>query len=222
MAFVCALSVIISLVLLVLSIYPGVLPDLLFLGLLSSPFWFPGLCLLGVFFINLSHDTPSLHRPPFLQRRSAKLSLTVLVLNSVLLWTDIPCRLGFLLSQPEFSALAESVPVPLSERGILEYRAGLFKVDRCDTDPRGGLYFRTHRGSDGLRPREISYGFARRPNPSGSPFGNVNYRRSHLIGDWYCFAASNEFQEVEGDRTSKSPLKRATAHVRRQTRWPGH
>ncbi len=205
MAFICALSVIMSLVLVVLSIYPGMLSELLFVGLLSSPFWLPGFCLLGVFLINLSHETPTLNRPHDVRSRWMKLCFAILLLNSVLLGTDIPCRLAFILSQQTFTALAQTAPLPLSERGILKRRVGLFVVDRCDADPRGGLYFRTHRGSDGLRTHEMSYGFVHRPNPAGSPFGDARYRRSHLIGDWYCFAASNECRGFEGDRTSKAP-----------------
>ncbi len=38
----------------------------------------------------------------------------------------------------------------------------------------------------------MSYGFVYRPNPEGTPFGNAGYRYSYVVGDWYCFSASND------------------------------
>jgi hypothetical protein len=39
----------------------------------------------------------------------------------------------------------------------------------------------------------MSYGFAFRPNGRGTPFGNAHYRQCRLFGDWYVFAASNDW-----------------------------
>ena len=66
----------------------------------------------------------------------------------------------------------------------LDRRLGIYHVDRLAADPRGGVYFRTHTGADGIGPDTMSYGFAFRPNPVGTPFGRAGYGYSHLFGDW--------------------------------------
>ena len=44
----------------------------------------------------------------------------------------------------------------------------------------------------GIGPDRIRYGFAYRPNPEGTPFGRARYGLSNMVGDWYCFSASND------------------------------
>jgi hypothetical protein len=51
-----------SLVLIGLSVYPGVLFDLLFLGVLLSPLWLPGLIIGGVIFLIV--QSRSAKKPP--------------------------------------------------------------------------------------------------------------------------------------------------------------
>ena len=75
----------------------------------------------------------------------------------------------------------------------LDRRLGVYRVDQYAADPRGGVYFRTHAGADGLGPDAMSYGFAFRPNREGSPFGNAGYRLFRMTGDWYGFSASNDW-----------------------------
>jgi hypothetical protein len=84
---------------------------------------------------------------------------------------------------------------PISRYGgkPLGHRLGFYSVDRYAADPRGGAYFRTHAGPDGIGPDTMSYGFAHRPNPEGSPFGRAGYHLSHVVGDWYVFSASNDY-----------------------------
>jgi hypothetical protein len=74
----------------------------------------------------------------------------------------------------------------------LGQRLGVYSVDRYAADPRGGIYFRTHAGPDGIGPDTMSYGFAFWPNREGTPFGKAGYGLSHMVGDWYCFSASND------------------------------
>ncbi len=70
---------------------------------------------------------------------------------------------------------------------------GVYYVDRYAADPRGGVYFRTHAGPDGIGPDTMSYGFAYKPNPKGTPFGRAGYHLSHVTGNWYVFSASNDY-----------------------------
>ncbi len=53
------------------------------------------------------------------------------------------------------------------------------------------MCLRTYAGPDGIGPDTMSYGFAFRPNREGTPFGKAGYHLSPMIGDWYCFSASN-------------------------------
>jgi hypothetical protein len=46
---------------------------------------------------------------------------------------------------------------------------------------------------DGIGPDTMSYGFAFKPNPEGTPFGRSGYSYSHVVGDWYVFSASNDY-----------------------------
>lgn len=32
-----------------------------------------------------------------------------------------------------------------------------------------------------------------RPNREGTPFGKAGYGLPHMVGDWYCFSASNDY-----------------------------
>ena len=75
----------------------------------------------------------------------------------------------------------------------LSARLGIYSVDSCQIDPRGGVYFRTFQGADGIGPDTMSHGFVFKPNAAGTPFGRAGYRYSRLIGHWYTFAASNDY-----------------------------
>jgi len=70
---------------------------------------------------------------------------------------------------------------------------GIYHVDEWASDQRGGVYFRTGTGPDGIGPDTMSYGFVYRPNREGSPFGASHYMVRRLGGDWYWFRASNDW-----------------------------
>jgi hypothetical protein len=87
----------------------------------------------------------------------------------------------------------DAAPVDAVRGKELERQIGPYWVDRYGTDRRGGVYFRTHTGPDGIGPDQMSYGFAFQPNDQGTPFGNAGYQFRHLFGDWYVFAASDDW-----------------------------
>ena len=66
-------------------------------------------------------------------------------------------------------------------------------VDEYTADPRGGVYFRVHRGHDGIGPDVMSYGFVYKPNRIGTPFGAAGYHLFRLGNDWYWFRASDDW-----------------------------
>ena len=70
---------------------------------------------------------------------------------------------------------------------------GPYTVDNYCKDSRGGVYFRTATGRDGIGPDTNSYGFAFRPNSKGSPYGNAYYSTQQIYGDWFVFSASNDW-----------------------------
>ena len=125
-------------------------------------------------------------------RRWSIFSTAIVVLSLVLIMSGIPRKVAFVLSRPAFQHYAATAPVSESDREALGRLFGVYYLDRYDADLRGGVYFRTHAGADGIGPSTMSYGFAYRPSPQGTPFGNAGYRYSHVIGDWYCFSVSND------------------------------
>ncbi len=84
--------------------------------------------------------------------------------------------------------------VPESDHGVVaNLQLGIYQVDEWAVDPRGGVFFRVNTGGDGLGPDTMSYGFAKHPNSTGTPFGMAKYRTFPLVGDWYWFRASNDY-----------------------------
>ena len=129
--------------------------------------------------------------PPSLWWRRRAIPVLLLIFAVVLLATGTPRRLAFRLSRSAFEREVAGAPASFGPRP-LDRRLGAYWVDRYAADPRGGVFFRTYKGMDGLGPDAMSHGFAYRPNGEGSPFGRARYSLSHLHGDWYVFAASDD------------------------------
>jgi hypothetical protein len=180
--------------LLTLDIWPGLVADVLFdfpFLLLSLPVfgsWF--LLLVGLGLRDLKVGSQSENR-----RRWGIWSAAVMFVTLALLWLNVPQRIAFAFWSLELEPLIGQVPTgthfDANQQEII--RVGPYRVDAYATDERGGVYFRTHTGPDGLGPDRMSYGFAFRPNREGSPFGNDDYHHRYLFGDWYAFAASNDW-----------------------------
>ena len=108
----------------------------------------------------------------------------------------MPARLGLALSLGSFEELLRADERDRGWRRSpdeVAARAGLYRVVAREQDPRGGTYFCTYEGWDGLGPDVMSYGFAHQPNPEGSPFGAEHYHTVRLLGDWHLFLASNDW-----------------------------
>jgi hypothetical protein len=191
-----------------LSMYPGVLPDMLFFGVLLWPLWLPAIGIVGVFVLlararaarmkpvapdpDLFAEDPGVGKTPVARRRWIVLSPAIIALSLVLVSNGIPKRVAFGLSRAAFERHIATAPVSEYEGVPLERWLGVYYVDRYAADPRGGVYFRTHAGVDGIGPDTKSDGFAYRPNSFGSPFGDAGYGASRLVGDWYVFSASDD------------------------------
>jgi hypothetical protein len=179
--FLALASVVLSGVLLALSAFPGVLEQI------PSPIALAagGGVALGAAALAVRHLVRS--GPPR-RRASAVVILACAILTPTLLLTNVPRRALFGQYRGDFEKLLTQAPPP-GNRAVVGLNADLqlYWVDQWGTDARGGTYFRTMTGSG---PGGASFGFAHRPNPDGSPFGDNGYRLQHLTGDWYSFAAA--------------------------------
>jgi hypothetical protein len=193
MAIIFGLTVLGGCGLLALAIWPGVLEDAVF----QFPFFCLSMPLLGAWFLllvglavpDLLQQSDPLRR----RRRWGMWSAAVMFGTMALLRFHVPQRLAFAPFCFELRGLVDAAPVESYRGEELGRRIGPYWVDRYGTDRRGGVYFRTHTGPDGIGPDQMSYGFAFRPNEKGTPFGNAHYRRLLLFGDWYVFAASDDW-----------------------------
>ncbi len=189
MWFLALLSFVLSVVLLGLSVFPGVLEQVPATVTLVAG-GAVGLFASGVASWHLVGPARP-GRPR--QRRSAVVVLLCFAITPLLLWTNTPRAVVFRQHRGEFEALLAQAP-PAGDRAVVPLNADLnvYWIDHWGTDARGGTYFRTLSGRDNGRPDRRSFGFAYRPNPAGSPFGNERYELQHLTGDWYSFAATDE------------------------------
>jgi hypothetical protein len=191
MAVILGVALAITSLLLPLSVYPGVISELAFFAVISSPLWLPTAGVSWWIFADIAHELPELLGPRPGRRRWLASAALVLLLNFGLLWCGVPRRLAFLHARHSFEASIATAPPAYSSGKRLERRLGVYHVDQVATDPRGGVYFRTRSGPDGFQPSKMTYGFSHRPNPAGSPFGDEKYALSHVVGEWYSFQAAN-------------------------------
>jgi hypothetical protein len=195
-----------SIVLIGLSAIPGKLDDIFFIGIVLCPLSFIGLCSVLLLMI-VRHGRSAKHEAEVgpmagedigLKKRTPRLrgiviSSALSILCFVLIRTGIPRRAAFQISRPMFERHLATAPASEYDGKPLGRFVGVYYVDRYAADPRGGVYFRTHEGADGIGPDTTSYGFAFRPNRQGTPFGRARYTWSRIADDWYVFSASNDY-----------------------------
>ena len=170
--------------LVVMSLWPGFAGGCwIFLAL-------PLIALLGLAWLLVAMIGYVRHRnAPSLRQLAVAPILVCLTLALLVFY--IPRRIAFLAHRGPFEKHVASVRAngyPTERPGWI----GIYRVDMCVTDPRGGVYFRTGTGPDGIGPDTVSYGFVYRPNRKGSPFGASGYRVRRLGGEWYWFEASDD------------------------------
>jgi len=106
---------------------------------------------------------------------------------------DVPMRIAFAGCRGGFEQrlrLASSTTNPVAQGQAI----GIYNVDKCAADARGGVYFRTGTTKVGfLDSSMVSMGFVYRPNTEGTPFGTANYRLGRLSGDWFWFSVYDDF-----------------------------
>jgi hypothetical protein len=135
-------------------------------------------------------DAITFGRPSGRNRWFAKIAPS-LILIVVFLYFRIPLRVAFLFSRPAFDRVVTDGGQWWEKTASA--RLGIYSVDSCRIDPRGGVYLRTFQGADGIGPDTMSHGFVFKPNLAGTPFGRAGYRYTEVIGDWYSFCASDDY-----------------------------
>jgi hypothetical protein len=182
-------TLIASLAALAISIYPGVLNDLLSLVVVLVVLGSPILLLIFVVLLYLQYRRGTQSEVPFPWKYST-IALLILSMTYVALHYYLPRRVAFAACRTTFQRLIDEGVVDSPEFNRL---IGPYYIDECRVDERGGTYFRVYSGGDGLGPDVMSYGFCYRPNDEGSPFGAAHYRTFRMGKDWYWFRVSDDW-----------------------------
>jgi hypothetical protein len=117
----------------------------------------------------------------------------VTALTFVLLLYYVPRRIAFAACRPAFDAARAKPSFDAGDDGTELVWLGVYRISAIATDPRGGTYFRTGSGPDGIGPDRRSFGFAHQPNPTGTPFGRAGLQLRRLSQDWHWFTVSDDF-----------------------------
>lgn len=186
------ITIIASLTLQVISLWPGLFSEVLWWIILSGVIWFPLLVIMSivllVFLIRKFRKSPHSVVRPLLY-----LGISAAVLLFTILWIYLhgPLRIAFHFSRGSFDNHIGNGIVEESGSDKI-FRVSVWNVQK-QIDPRGGYYFRIDSGPDAIGPDIMSYGFVYKPNVEGSPFGNAKYRLSKLDRDWFFFSVSDDW-----------------------------
>lgn len=175
------------------GVWPGALNFLNFLLLTAAVFTVPPMVViwLVVFVISLSrlwkeNKTKAVSSIKYL---ISALGLTGIVI--LLLVFNIPIRSAFFVTKWSFENVVNAEDFSLEASG--NQRIGIWYVDQCKADNKGGVYFRIGKKLDGFSPDTMSFGFAFQPDQKTSPFGGARYKLSRITGKWYYFSVSNDY-----------------------------
>lgn len=142
----------------------------------------------------VNHSSPSSRRLPAMLRKALRwmwiLDGCIVGLTIVLLSANIPLKWAFSQVEPSFSDLAAKASAP-GAIAFVDRQFGPYYISEMVQSESGGIYLRLHPPEFFVSDRTI-YGFAQRPNPTGSPFGSGddnhrNYKIHPIEGDWYWF-----------------------------------
>lgn len=182
--------------LLVLSVYPGLLSDLLLQAFFSSAYivvYSGPILLIAALITVIVLAARGVFRGFRMPWKQIGIAAAIFTATGAAIVFYLPCRVAFACSRPAFDALVAPAAPSRTGGQTLNKRLGVYFVDEFATDPRGGAYFRVYKGPDGFGPDTISYGFVHQPNPDGTPFGAKGYQTYPLGGGWYWFEASDDW-----------------------------
>ena len=189
----CGAALLLCVVALPASVYPGGLQDL-FMPLLVlfcvvfvvGPVWL--IWLLALLVLELRQKRKPLTQVPW---RRVVGTFAILLLVYATLKFYIPRRVVFPFHKDSFATHVAGAPESEFMGEPFERRLGIYHVDEYAKDPRGGVYFRVNSTADMIN--IVSWGFAYQPNDEGSPFGNAHYSVHPLGGGWYWFTANDDW-----------------------------
>lgn len=174
---------------LAVSVYPGWLGYLLFVGTLYGIVWAPFVLVVlgaGVFMLLLR----GVIQVARIERKQVGVTIVLLMTTYLALRYYIPRRIAFEWCRSSFQQIVDG---GVNSDHDFDRGIGLYHVDECLVDDRGGTYFRVFSNADGIGPDLVSYGFCYKPNSEGSPFGAADYRTFRLGNDWYWFLVSDDW-----------------------------
>lgn len=179
-----------------ISVYPGALQTLFFfsffIGLMISPVIALIVLVIAIMYWRRGKLTREYLANLRVPRTHIIAMVAMLFVTYGLLKFYVPRRVAFEYSRSAFDALVTRAPAP-DGSVKLDAWAGIYRVDEAAADSRGGVYYRVHSGGDGIGPDITSYGFVYRPNREGTPFGSAYYRLGRLGGGWHWFRASDDW-----------------------------
>ena len=176
---------------LIFSLWPGAMAS--FILAITAIFWIPVLLFLVIYNIFKIFITFCKNKDEA-KVLSYRFGLHVLVVSCTfaILTFNIPLKIAFCISKSNFDLFLKEnqsdIKISVYDKSINK-KIGIWKVDHCLKDSRGGTYFRI--GNELNMIDTISYGFAFNPNDEETPFGGVEYK-TRIIGDWYFFCASDD------------------------------
>ncbi|MBN1514686.1 MAG: hypothetical protein JXB13_21915 [Phycisphaerae bacterium] len=171
------------------SIYPGVLNQGLFFGVLLALVVVPvvGLGAVVCLIVLARRGKLKQIRVPW---RQAAAAAAILCLTCALLKFYVPRRIAFAASRSAFEQFVAEAPES-DPTGSSAHRLGVYRVIEHAEDPAGGQYLVVYRHPDMVDC--VSYGFVYRPNRAGTPFGRAHYELHPLAEDWYWFRVSDDW-----------------------------
>jgi hypothetical protein len=183
-------AILLSVILPIISLWPGSLFELFWWIILAGIIWIPLLIMAGiiliVLLIRLYIKSPKAVINPIIYMA---ISLIAMLATILFIRFHVPLRVAFYITQSSFeNYISREKETNLTSNPIT--RIGIWYVDMIEIDRRGGYYFRI--GNNSYGPDIISYGFVHKPNNEGSPFGNAEYNLSRFNKEWYFFSVSND------------------------------
>jgi len=186
------LTILVSIAALVISIYPGVLNNLIFPIMLLSFLLIPVAAIVAIV-VWVIYRQKGIFKSIQVPWRQIAIVFSILFCSYGLIKFYIPRRIAFSVSRASFENYLSQTASTEVSHSSLNHRLGVYFVDEYASDPRGGAYFRVYSCGDGIGPDQMSYGFVRSPNRQGTPFGAASYRLYRLGHDWYWFCASDDW-----------------------------
>ena len=172
------------------GVVPGRLSDLLFISALIGVVAVPVLFFAAVAVLAWPGNRKALYESTQTCPIQWYLLLVLPAVTGVVCLFGVPSRVAFRIWQSGFDQALSDYRAGESVEGR---RIGPFEIVEADRILDGGVYFAVHQGPDGIGPDTMSCGYCVEPAADRSPFGSKYYSPRRAAGEWYFFAASNDY-----------------------------